>query len=398
MRIGIVATELSPFIESTPRSADIASLASAFTSLGHDVFAIIPMTTSIDANAHSLARRLTPFSFEMDGQSIRCGRYDGRTSSGINVHLLEIEGFPYDTSTQDAEAFYRAATSFLCSLSDPIDWCFSWDEKSTLLPSLFREIAPASSATAHMLIVSSLEDNSAAMAKGFAAADCAIIYGEDQVTGAVSKENKPLADMISKGHAVTVSRPSPAGKPLSPGEKASAKATFQMQSNLPVRDDVPLVLFTETDKDTLKSFLTEDVQAVCARADTGLTSLAERYPDRLAVVPDTGTWEEMLEPVDACLAGDNTHLALQALCRGTVPIISLGSAAGIVDLEPSCGSGSGILVENGSTPSMVAGLKRFVSAYKTGSAFKALIARLPGYVTTWPTAARQYLDLMAEIK
>ncbi|MCP4606434.1 MAG: hypothetical protein GY847_38995 [Proteobacteria bacterium] len=402
MRIGIVATELSPFIESTLKSADIASLASAFTSLGHDVFAIIPMTANIDVNAHSLARRLTPISFEMNDQSIRCARYDGRTPSGINVHLLEVEGFPYDTTTQSTEAFCRAAACFLCSLSDPFDWCFSWDEETSLLPSLFRELAPASSKTAHMLIVSSLEDSSTTMTKGFAAADCAIIYGRDCETGAISKANKPLADMISQGRAVTVSRPGPTGKPLTLNEKASAKATFQMQSHLPVRDDVPLVLFTETnDKtfpDTLKSFLTEDVQAVCRRTGTTLTSLAERYPDRLAIVPETEAWEKMLEPVDACLAVDDVHLALQALSNSTVPITDLSSAAGIVDLEPTRDSGSGILVESRSTQSMVTGLKRFVSAYRTGSAFKALAARLPGYVTTWPTAARQYLDLMAEVK
>ena len=57
MRIGIVATELSPFIESTPRSADIASLASAFTSLGHDVFAIIPVGQQTKlADVHTVLR------------------------------------------------------------------------------------------------------------------------------------------------------------------------------------------------------------------------------------------------------------------------------------------------------------------------------------------------------
>ncbi|MCP4606976.1 MAG: hypothetical protein GY847_41770 [Proteobacteria bacterium] len=402
MHIGIVATELVPFIEETPGSVDVASLASAFISLEHEVCVVIPLTPSVDLNAHSLARRLTPIPMEMDDKSYNCIRYDGRTSSGVTVHFLEIEGLAFESGEpKRIEEFNRAAAAFLGTFTEPIDLCISYDSEAWLVPSLVRETASQKDSTVHMLITPSLDNDTITFEKA-TAADRIVVFDQTSIDEAVSNGIEPLAGMISQDRVIGLQRPVDRCEPLTWEKKSSLKAAFQLGSELPVRSDVPLILFAETENpsfaEVLKSLLRQDVQAICRARRSELSELRERYPDRLALIRDDGPLEKILAPADACVVGRDTRLAALALCLGTVPIAGPGSDTGIVDLEPSCQSGSGIVIEELSASALQSGLNRFTSAFGNNHGFRSLVTRLPQYTVTWRDAARHYLQLAEEVR
>jgi hypothetical protein len=404
MHIAIVAKELPPYVENTMRGAEIATLAEEFISRGHSVCAIIPFPLGRDLYAHSLARRLNPISFERNSEKKRCIRYDGRTSSGVAVHLLEIEGLCADTENDvweaaDTEAFCAAACALLSSLGQAFDWCLSFDSEASLVPAISKS-SDSGNQMDHMLVVTTLKGDLAALAKGLLRSDQVVIANREAAFLAESRKIEPLANMIADGSASTFSRPCGSFKPLGLDQKASLKAAFQFKTGLPIRDDAPLVLFAEPDVppffETLKSFLKGNVQVAAFSAGGGLKDLTGLYRDRLAVVEAPGSLDDALGPMDACVVGSNVGLVEKALLWSVVPVVGSESGFGLVDLEPSCESGSGIVVDELTEPLLVQGLNRLAAAYSYRSAFKSLAARLPGYVATWAKVADHYLQIMED--
>ncbi len=401
MKIAIIATELSPFSDQTTNATEAACLAGAFLSLGHDVRVIIPLPNDIDLNVHALARRLTRITFQIGGVEHSCARYDGRTSSGVTVHLLEIaEGSSVSDQAPDQEAFCHASTAFLRSLNEPIDWCFSWGHETSLVASLAAESTTSTARMSHFLFLPSIKDSDP-MPEVVSAADRVVVFDGNVLERAVQLQNEQLIESLASGRITALARPITCGEPRTFSDKVSAKAAFQLRNDLPVRTDVPLVLFMDIENDTndhaLRSFIRGDVQAVCPKGDVDLTKLAERYPDRLSLIP-FDSYDDALLAADACVLGKRSHLAMNALSNGTVPIVRAAGAGGIVDLEPSCESGSAIVVDDSSEKSLEEGLGRFVSAFRNGPVYRSLVTRLPGYVVSWSDAAQHYLQLMEEAK
>jgi hypothetical protein len=177
-------------------------------------------------------------------------------------------------------------------------------------------------------------------------------------------------------------------------DKASAKAALQASVGLPVRVDLPLVLFAEPPGpralEALSVFLRGDVQAVVATAgaEPQIDALVERYPDRLARLPGDEVTGAALLAADGCAVTGDPSLTVRALSRGAVPVTTPDSAEGVVDLEPSLASGSALIATDDSPRALAEALARLAAAFRAGSPFADLTERLPRYAMTWQRASQ----------
>ncbi len=396
MQIALISTKFNPFGNATHRCTICEPLADALSSLGHSVKTVVPLPVGMNPDTHSLARRLNPIEVELGGDKRSFIRYDGHISSGVEVYLLEVdekaEGKD-DSNTAATEAFCRAALSCLDSQPEPPACCLSFDAEIAVLPSLCR-----ARKIPHLMVVETLGRDPEIFKESLPATDRVVFLG-NELTGD-NEISDPLSEMLQDGRAVNLPWPVAAVKQLGSVDKTSRKAAFQIQSKLPVRTDVPLVFFSNPldapFAKAMEHFLTRDAQVVVATKNDRLTTLRDRYPDRIALSTSDHSIEDHLHIADGCVVEGDSRIISLALAHGTVPITDQVTGAKLVDLEPNLQSGSGIVVPNLTEDAFSEGLGRFVAAYGD-PAFPSLVNRLPTYAPTWSQAATHCLQLIEEL-
>jgi glycosyl transferase family 5 (putative starch synthase catalytic subunit) len=400
MHIAIVTEEFAPFIETTVLGSQCAFLSGAFPKEGHTVRAIFPLPTDTDLNSSSLARRLMPIIVNSNGRDLRCIRYDGRTPDGVEIHLIEIEEIPFthssrETDSEHLKVFCRAAQAVIDSLSPLPDCCISMDATAQFVPLLNAKKQAAKERIAQLAILTSPNIDPDVLAVGLNATDRVALWNSNMDQDAL------LSDMLESGHAVAVQAPSMSDV-SGPTNKVDAKAAFQVESGLPVRPDVPLLMFTDPEVDpfeeVLKASIINDIQVVVPSSKESFATLAKKFPDRLAVVRPVTSWTNALTPVDGCIIGGPNNLMNMSLACGAVPVIAREHSKTLVDLEPTLKSGSGIIVDNHDVNSFCEGIGRLIAGFQNDTAFHALSQRLPRYVSTWQQTSRHCLQLVEEIK
>lgn len=386
MRIVMVAAEISPFADDAGLGHEVAELSASLAARGHQLHAIAPLPPHIDAEAHSLAKRLRPIQISLGDRDWSFSRFDGRTPAGVEVHLLG--GADARDGYRFWDAFCTAAVEVLDSLGRADTWCASWNAECAAIPIRDREISDAP--LSHLFIVRQLDElEQDRILQALAAADRVLIAGHVTAEQCRSTGLKLLDRMARKGHLCSVSLPVTGGGRVHRNDKASAKAALQASTGLPVRLDLPLVLFAEPPEpemiEALSVFLRGDVQAVVAAGGGAeqIDALIERYPDRLARLGDGKVTAAALLAADGCAVAGDPSLTVRALSRGAVPVTTPGSAEGVVDLEPSLESGSGLIATDHSPRAMSEALTRLAAAFRTGAPFVDLTERLPRYAMTW---------------
>jgi len=398
MRVFNVAAELAPYSNGTGLGAEIAALLGALVKRGHDVRAIAPLETGADPASHQLARRLKPLVVSCDGRDVRFTRFEGRTASGVNVDLLQPDA-ALDRSKL-FEAFNLAALDLVRSAGAADAVCISWNRECAPLAALDTALPP--SGAAHFVAVRGKADDFDDWF-GPPAARRVILTRRGTTESRPSPEAASLTAMLDEGRALALPPAVDEHPPLGPTEKASAKAALQASYGLPVRADVPLTYFGDWPdapfEAALCAYLRGDVQAiaVCAHDDriASLEAVAERYPDRLTILPEDVATEALLAGADFCAALTDPVLAVRAMSFGTVPIVLAAQAEGAVDLEPSLASGSAIVAGDPSEAAVIEALGRAVSAFRLGRPFGALRTRIQGYAVTWPVYAERVEQILA---
>ncbi|MDJ0762425.1 MAG: glycogen/starch synthase [Myxococcota bacterium] len=406
MHIAIVTGELSPFIDTASGGHYVASLADAFVSLGHAVSTVIPFPSNADLSAYSFARRLSPIAVNIADDRVNVIRHDGRTPTGVAVHLLEIDGHLFSADDRpwtpyEVEVFCRAAVHLLGDLSEIPDACLSIDASAAHMPLLGLE-TDTFKKTAHIpVLYACSEDFSWISAIQEATHRIAIADPAVAVRAAADKK-APLYDMIASGNAIALKMPLHHPLTVENTDKASAKIAYQMSRGLPVRSDVPLIVFPKCDGPpldaALQGVLRKDVQVIAPQGGTDIEALAERYGDRLLLVQASEIRNGSLRAADACVVGDDGELCRLALACGTLPIADTFAGAELVDLDPACESGSGIILDPFSEQGLSAAFSRLRTAFSRKKAFERVLARLPGFVATWPQIAGHYLALLDEAR
>jgi hypothetical protein len=320
-------------------------------------------------------------------------RYDGRTSAGVEVHLLDGNEADEDRGPDYWDAFCAAASEVIDSLGRSDVWCASWNAECASLPVRDREAA--STEGSHLFIVQSCDHGTSAdIEQALAASDRALIIGRAAAVACRRSGIAALERMLTRGHACNVATPVIDSAPVHRNDKASAKAALQAAVALPVRREVPLVLVAEAPKaivaEALAQYLRGDVQAVVAPGgDTEhIPPLLERYPDRVARAASSEPSTSDLLAADGCVVVGDGALAARAMARGAVPVTTADCAEGVIDLEPSLSSGSGFVCNADTARSLAEALSRLAAAFQLGRPFSDLTERLPGYTTSWSDTSR----------
>jgi hypothetical protein len=348
MRVFNIANELAPYTNGTGLGAEVAALLDAFVGRGHEVHAVAPVGGGARLEGFSLARRLKPIAIDLRGRDVRFTRFEGRTTSGVNVNLLQ----PGEGTTPEAllEAFPRAAAEVVRTMGGQGGACLSWKREGI-------SVDP-------------------------------IDAGSAEPSGVPRVLALPV---------VVDAHPR-----LGRVEKASAKAGLQAAFGLPVRAGAPLAFFgpmrEELRAHVLADYLRGDVQAVAAAPSEPeggpLAALAARYPERLTLVPDETPADALLAGADLCVSSESPRLCARAMSFGAVPVAVDGSAGGAVDLEPSLESGAAFLAGDDSAAGLLSALGRAVSAFRSGPAFAALSSRIQSYPLDWDAFAARIEQLI----
>ena len=395
MHITIITSEFAPFVEKSSLSEEVVLFARALKRTGHVATVLMPFSNTIDIARHSLARRLMPIRTTINGAPFACHRFDGRTPDGVDVFFLDIDGAKEKPeAVPENTLFYHAVCSILPTLASPVEACIAVGAETAG----FANVVGQRDELAHLPVVAALstldEHTEEAVVRDLESTD-RIVLSQGRLYAATLTENLlPLKEMLSKGHILWL--PVPAGDPQAPTDKPSAKAAFQMAHGLPVRPDIPLVLFAGGDESTLATFLTGDVQVAADAQLEGMSALKERYPDRMACEP-SGDLFAALDAFDACVCDRKRGRMIQAMLSGVVPVVSKTVEAEAVDLENTLASGSAIVMPDLSPAHLAAGLERLLSAFHRTEDFRALLARLPSYACTFETAVSRIIDPLKEI-
>ena len=395
MHINIIAYEFAPFIEKSALAKDIVHLAQEATKADHTVSVFVPFELGIDLDTHAIARRLMPVKVPLPEGQMSCHRYDSRTADGVNVYLLDIDGASEKPDgAPQSTLFFAAVGAVMGTFTESPDGCIAVGTETAG----FAAVLDENPSFRHLPVISVLshldEKTDPAVVDALTSADRIILNHGRLHLATLAERLHPLKEMLSQGHIQWMS--TPALSPRGEFDKPSAKAAFQMASGLPVREDLPLVLFCGGTSTCVQGFLAKDVQAVIPTHLDPDGSLTSRYGDRL-VIRDGRLPEDVLQAADGVVAGADLEILASSLTHKAIPIVTQEIAETAVDLEASLNSGSAIVVADLSTANLAVGLERLLSAFHQAGAFQNLLARLPGYASTWTKVTRQFEQLITEI-
>jgi len=386
MNIVIVAPRLAPFSGGAGLGDRVAGLAAQLLRQDNQVHVILPMAPQLDPSAHSLAKRLRPVETTAGGRTSSWFRYDGRTPSGLEAHLLTAAD---GSTSQDDDAFCGAAVEVMRTLAADTS-CLSWGTSCAAVCAIDAEKGGPARVD-HLVILDSGTPPRASLGKAAAV----LVLGRSTAAAISGRPDHPVSAMLDEGTAMVLPRAVPERSGPSSAGRGTAKASLQLGAGLPVRVDVPLFLFPPRSEDLLGPFLRGDVQALAPAnpQSAAMDALQERYPDRLALTPDGRSTAGLMAAADFCVSfdPDRTILAMDA---GSVPVVSPEGAEGVVDLEPSLESGSGLVAQGPSRDALLEALGRAIAAFDNGPAFRALSERLPAYTTDQADQAGMILALM----
>jgi starch synthase len=212
--------------------------------------------------------------------------------------------------------------------------------------------------------------------------------------------------------------------PDDPKGKAVCKEALQRAFGLPTRANLPLIgaisRVTEQKGFDLVAEIAEDLARLDVQLailgtgakdlETRLTDLARRYPTKIAI--RIGFDEKLAHLIEA---GSDMFLMpsrfepcglnqLYSLRYGTIPIVHAvgGLDDTIVDYDPKTHTGNGFKFEEYAGQALLSTIKRALSAYHVGDAWREMMLRAMGLDYSWSISARRYMELyealLAEIR
>lgn len=455
MRLLFVTPELTPYSSVSPAADTCWALPKALKGRGHDVVILSPLYGFIDPSASNLARRLRKVEVDLDGEKTSFAVYDARTAAGVDLLFLGHEelfgackSVPLDDES-DANArrfgaFCRAALEVVRTDDPGFDLVHCHDWPTALIPALIgsQELDIGSVLTVHDVQRQGRFRAEVLRSVGFAEGHGSFLEGgiaeADRVTtvsptfaGTLTKQaaglEKAFADRgkelsgIAGGIDIAVWNPATDAHletrydPMDLTGKRRCKAAFQAKLELPITNEVPLVvvvgaLHESSGLDVLARIvgrlMRNDLQlAVVAEptpSDESLVAVLlehqKRWPDRLHIVTgaDTTLVHQALSAADFVLVPPKQppggSLSLRAHRYGALPI---GRRAGaiadtVVDCEPQLESGNGFLFDEATDDDVLSALQRAIAAYTQRAGFRRARARGMRADHSWERSAYLY--------
>jgi starch synthase len=442
MNIVLITHEMDPFVGRGTVAQVTGALPKALRSLDHEVSVILPLFQGIDPAKHSLARRLTKLTFEVDGKEYACEQWNGRTVSGVEVIFIGHEELFHSVPALDAgtgdEVALRAgvfarAVAALLDKNEP-----SWEVVHAHGWLGAASLAAASEAGVGLPAVLTVHDPRAdgpslkdgivpgVGAEGVLAAGArraeVITVGSPSVATTLAEslgDNIGNREIRSIANGVDEATWNPLTDPDLPARfdpvdlrgKARCKAELQRGLEVPVKADVPVVTVLGTEPEAWRRFvkvapriLRNDVQLLALGAPDadgirdGLADLQERWPDRFQARSLDGKGGAKLDHRGragadlALILTDHAPDATDAMIvqrYGAVPIAPRIGALGdtIVDCDANLESGTGFLFGAKDEEELLGAVRRAIGAFGRDG-FADLRVRVMRIDSSWERSAR----------
>ncbi len=459
MEIAFVTPEITPYGRGGEVADACAALPKALRSIGHKVTVISPLWPDIDPTARGLARRLSGVEVELGGTRHTCTLHDGRTTGGVELLFVgQAELFAQDALGPEAALVLALAAEQALRARSPepeVVHAHGWFAAAVLplvqqsLPQAVRVLSlhdarqqgllralPAGLTPPEAVRVLCGEGERASLLRaGIAAAQRVVASSETEAQAllddgheaglrdALGAENKLFGIL----NGLDAARWNPLTDPLLPARfdhadlrgKARCKDTLQLELELPIRPDTPLVVNVgggfpggaeRVVREIAGPLLHNDVQLVvvdCAADERdALLALAEEYDERLRVIDSK---QERIQHL-ALAAADfvllpaldpgrgDLHLCAQRY--GALPIASKAGAMAdaVVDCDAALTTGSGFAFEPGDPSALLSAAQAALSAFGKREAFAALRRRVMKLDLSWERSARRYEHLYRTAK
>lgn len=455
MEILFVAPEITPYSR-TGSVADVcAALPKALRGLGHRVTVISPLYRGIEPVQHSLARRLSPLAVDVGGERADVMVFDGRTTGGVDIVFVAHDAFAApDWSEREPAVRVRSAVLFgaaaleiarnrqpaievlhahgwfaapalalaekalptvgrVLSLHDATERATLDDASKALAPALrdaLTEGSPpsllAAGARAAQRVIAGSQNEASALATR---------TGDSTFGPGVLAEGKlvGIADGLdaARWNPLTDSHLPQRFDPVNLEGKARCKDQLQLDSGLPVRQDAPLVAALVEDAGAnaasvallasgVAEALRNDLQIVVLGGVgiAALTALAEKYPDRVALMPaaDEKLLHRALAASDFVLLPApprrEASVLFAALRYGALPIARRAGAAAdaLIDCDAKLDTGTGFAFEREDATEMADAITRAVAGFSLPERFLALRRKAMRLDLSWERSARRY--------
>ncbi len=468
MQILVFTAEIAPFTGRGPLPEAIAALPKALRGLGHSVTVISPLLAGVDPAERALARRLSKVDVTIDGRTLACEVYDGRTAGGVDLLFvghpelfakqpsLAADGDASHEAALRAGTFARAAVALARSLEPrpTVLAAHGWvgalalahartDDALGTLGSVLGAHDPASQGAfdashAAALGLDGAEERDAALAGrvcslllGLRRADHVVTTspsfareitrppngrGLEEAFAALGERLDGILDGVdaSLWNPATDARIASRYDPMDLSGKRRDKSHLQRVLELPVRDDVPLLLAIARSEpaagfdllaDACPKLLRNDCQLVVVfegdasePLSTTFASLSERWPDRLQFrgAGDGSLAHEAFAAADLVVVPSRHeptgNAQLVAHRYGALPIVRRtgGLADTVVDCDAKLESGTGFVFDEPTADDLLAALRRAVAAFEKARAFEVLQARAMRVDHSWERSARLY--------
>jgi len=455
MEIAFVTSEITPYSRSGEVGDVCAALPKALRSIGHKVTVVSPLWSGIDPAARGLARRLTGVEAELSGKRYACTLHDGRTTGGVELlfigqsEMLVAGPEAGDGAVRAALVFSQAAAQALAGRSPAPEavHAHGWFAAPVLalceraLPQAVRVLSLHDARLQGRLagLDLGLPESLAAVSKGgsdasllragIAAAERVIASSQTEAYALVGGEHEasnlrdvlasPESKLVGVRNGVDAARWNPLTDPLLPARfdhadlrgKARCKDALQLELELPVRPELPVVAYVgapDGDVAALLEAITtpllrNDVQFVVvssrqAPALDPLRALRDKYRERLglALGGDERLQHLAVGAADFVLLPDRDpvqgELYACAQRYGALPVArkAFAMADGVIDCDAELTTGTGFTFDQAEADVVIAALQRALSAFQKPKAFAELRRRTMRVDLSWERSARSY--------
>jgi starch synthase len=463
VEILFITPEIAPYSRSGEIGDVCAALPKALRSIGHKVTVISPLWGCVDATARGLARRLSGVEATVGGSRYPCTLHDGRTTGGVELIFVgQSESFaglpgegPVETRLEAALVFAQAAAQVAAQRQPTPDvlhahhWfaggalalaqaalpaavrVFSLHDVSddgpltalrpgVALPDALREFGGSASGSSLLRICAASADRVVANSQH----EANLLLEDPGALGDVLRADAKLVgipDGLDAARWNPVTDPLVAARfdPVDLKGKARCKSALQLELDLPIEPDAPLLVHVAATGDEradlpalveiVSRLVHNDLQLVVLGSDStqleDLRELSERYPERLKLLAsDERARHRALAAADLVLIttakARDGDLHLSAQRYGALPITRRTGAMadGVVDCEAALTTGSGFLYESNDPDELIGATQRALAAFSNRTAFDVLRRRVMKQDVSWERSARRYEHLYRSLK
>ena len=457
MNIVLITSAMEPYAGRGTEAQVASALPKALRAQDHEVSVVLPLFKGIDPAKHSLARRLTKLTVEVNGEEWACEQWTGRTVSGVETVFIGHEELFHGASALEdgdesrialrAGVFARAVASLL--EKNEQQWevvhAHGWlgaatlsaaSELSVELPSILTIHDPRATGPSLEADVIPGVGSEGTLAAGARCAEVVTVDAPSLVASVKESLMGALGAREVRGivNGIDAALWNPLTDPLLPARfdpvdlrgKARCKSAIQRELGLPVRGDLPLLMVwavpsTSSAEEVepwrrfikvVARLMRNDIQVVCVGAPTGeaqlneaLAEFQDRWPDRFQVRPAAKALEHhALGAADLALTlSDHAPAPTPALIAqryGAVPVAPAVGAMldSVVDCDAKLRSGTGFLYAPRDEDALLATLRRALAATQLGNDFVELQRRVMRLDSSWERSARLHSMLYSRAR